>query len=50
MNRLNVFADEPWDMTAAKMRIRTRFFGMPLGAKQLGASVHEQRHADVADG
>ena len=39
--RLNVFADEPWDMTAEKMRIRTRFFGLPLGAKELGASLHE---------
>jgi uncharacterized cupin superfamily protein len=39
--RLNVFADEPWDMTAEEMRIRTRFFGMPLGAKELGASLHE---------
>jgi len=39
--RLNVFADEPWDRTAEKMRIRTRFFGMPLGAKELGASLHE---------
>jgi uncharacterized cupin superfamily protein len=41
MTRLNLFADEPWDMTAEKMRIRTRFFGMPLGAKELGASLHE---------
>lgn len=41
MTRLNVFADEPWDMTAEKMRIKTRFFGMPLGAKELGASLHE---------
>ena len=41
MSRLNVYADEPWDRTAEKMRIRTRFLGMPLGAKELGASVHE---------
>jgi uncharacterized cupin superfamily protein len=41
VSRLNVFADEPWDRTAEKMRIRTRFFGMPLGAKGLGASLHE---------
>ena len=41
MTRLNVFADEPWDRTAEQMRIRTRFFGMPLGAKELGASLHE---------
>jgi uncharacterized cupin superfamily protein len=41
MTRLNVFAEEPWDRTAEQMRIRTRFFGLPLGAKELGASVHE---------
>jgi len=41
MSRLNVYADEPWDGTAEKMRIRTRFLGIPLGAKELGASVHE---------
>jgi len=39
--RLNVLADEPWDRTAETMRIRTRFFGLPLGAKELGASLHE---------
>jgi uncharacterized cupin superfamily protein len=41
MTRLNVFAGEPWDRTVEKMRIRTRFFGLPLGAKELGASLHE---------
>jgi uncharacterized cupin superfamily protein len=41
MTRLNVYADEPWDMTAEKMRIKTRFFGLRLGAKELGASLHE---------
>jgi uncharacterized cupin superfamily protein len=41
MSRLNVFADEPWDRTAETMRIRTRLLGLPLGAKELGASVHE---------
>ena len=41
MTRLNVYADEPWDRTAEKMRIRTRFFGIPLGAQELGASLHE---------
>ncbi len=41
MTRLNIFANEPWDRTAEKMRIRTRFFGLPLGAKELGASLHE---------
>jgi mannose-6-phosphate isomerase-like protein (cupin superfamily) len=41
MSRLNVYADEPWDRTGETMRIRTRFLGQPLGAKELGASVHE---------
>lgn len=41
MSRLNVYADEPWDRTAEHMRIRSRFFGKPLGAKELGASLHE---------
>jgi uncharacterized cupin superfamily protein len=41
MSRLNVYADEPWDRTGEKMRIRTRFFGLPLGAQELGASLHE---------
>lgn len=41
MTRLNVFADEPWDRTAEQMRIRTRLLGLPLGAKALGASLHE---------
>jgi uncharacterized cupin superfamily protein len=41
MSRLNVYVDEPWDRTAEKMRIRTRFLGLPLGAQELGASLHE---------
>lgn len=41
MNRPNVYADEPWDMTGEQMRIRSRFVGKALGAKELGASVHE---------
>src|SRR5258708_38679430 len=41
MSGLNVYADEPWDRSAETMRIRTRFFGLPLGAKELGASLHE---------
>jgi uncharacterized cupin superfamily protein len=41
MSRPNVYADEPWDMTAEKMQIRSRFVGKSAGAKQLGASVHE---------
>jgi uncharacterized cupin superfamily protein len=41
MSRPNVFADEPWDMTAEKMQIRSRFVGKAAGAKELGASVHE---------
>jgi uncharacterized cupin superfamily protein len=41
MSRLNVYADEPWDMNAEKMKIRGRFLGMPSGAKDLGATVYE---------
>jgi uncharacterized cupin superfamily protein len=41
MSRPNVFADEPWDMTAEKMQIRSRFVGKAAGATELGASVHE---------
>ena len=41
MTRPNAFADEPWDMTAEKMQIRSRFVGKHAGAKELGASVHE---------
>jgi uncharacterized cupin superfamily protein len=41
MSRPNAFADEPWDMTAERMQIRSRFVGKVAGAKELGASVHE---------
>ncbi|MEN3342712.1 MAG: hypothetical protein V7644_2116 [Actinomycetota bacterium] len=41
MSRLNVYADEPWDMRAEQMRINGRFLALPLGAKELGASVYE---------
>ena len=41
MSRLSIYGDEPWDRVAEKMRIRTRFFGGALGAKELGASLHE---------
>ena len=41
MSRPNVFAPEPWDMTAEKMQIRSRFVGKAAGATELGASVHE---------
>lgn len=41
MSRPNVFADEPWDMTAETMQIRSRFVGRAAGTKELGASVHE---------
>ena len=41
MSRPNAFADEPWDMTAEKMQLRSRFVGKAAGAKELGASVHE---------
>ena len=40
MSRPNVFGGEP-DMTAEKMKIRSRFVGKAAGAKELGASVHE---------
>ena len=40
MSRPNVFDGEP-DMTAEKMKIRSRFVGRAAGAKELGASVHE---------
>jgi uncharacterized cupin superfamily protein len=41
MSRPNVYADEPWDMTAEKMQIRSRFVGKAAGTTELGASVHE---------
>ena len=41
MSRLNVYADEPWDVRAEKMRIRSRLLALPLGAEELGASLHE---------
>jgi len=41
VNRLNVFADEPWDMQAEKMQIRGRFLAKPSGAEDLGATVYE---------
>ena len=41
MSRPNVYADKPWDMTAEKMQIRSRFVGKAAGAAELGASVHE---------
>ncbi len=41
MSRPNIYADEPWDMTAEKMQIRSRFVGKAAGAAELGASVHE---------
>ena len=41
MSRPNVFADEPWDRTAEKMQLRSRFVGKAAGARELAASVHE---------
>jgi len=41
VSRLNVFADEPWDMHAEKMQIRGRFLAKPSGAEDLGATVYE---------
>ena len=41
MSRLNVFADEPWDMHAEKTQIRGHFLAKPSGAEDLGATVYE---------
>lgn len=41
MSRLNVFADEPWDSEAPKMKIKSRYLALPLGAKELGACLYE---------
>jgi uncharacterized cupin superfamily protein len=41
MSRPNAFSDGEPDMTAEKMKIRSRFVGKAAGAKELGASVHE---------
>ena len=41
MSRPNVFSGGEPDMTAEKMKIRSRFVGKAAGAKELGASVHE---------
>ena len=41
MSRLNVFADEPWDMHAEKMQIRGRYLAKPSGAEDLGATMYE---------
>jgi uncharacterized cupin superfamily protein len=41
VSRLSIYGDEPWDRVAEQMRIKTRFFGGALGAKELGASLHE---------
>jgi uncharacterized cupin superfamily protein len=41
VNRLNIYAEEPWDRVGEKMRIRTRFFGPSSGATEIGASLHE---------
>jgi uncharacterized cupin superfamily protein len=41
VSRLNVFADEPWDMHAEKMQIRGRYLAKPSGAEDLGATMYE---------
>jgi uncharacterized cupin superfamily protein len=41
VSRLNVFADEPWDMHAEKMQIRGRYLAKPSGAQDLGATMYE---------
>ena len=39
MQRLNFLEDEPWDEAHAHIGIRRRWFGHPLGADMLGASL-----------
>jgi uncharacterized cupin superfamily protein len=41
MPRLNFLKDEPWDEMHDDLQIRTRWFGHPLGADKLGASLIE---------
>ena len=41
MRRLNFLEDEPWDEVHDHERIRVRWFGHPLGADMLGASLTE---------
>ncbi len=41
MPRLNFLNGEPWDEVHDALRIRTRWFGHPLGADMLGASLRE---------
>src|SRR6266542_799572 len=41
MPRLNFLNDEPWDEVHDDLRFRARWFGHPLGADMLGASLRE---------
>src|SRR5919204_3416587 len=41
MRRLNFLAGEPWDQVDDDDRMRVRWFGHPLGADMLGASLYE---------
>ena len=41
MSRLNFLTDEPWDEMHDDLQFRTRWFGHPLGADMLGASLRE---------
>ena len=41
MRRLNFLEEEPWDEAHDLERIRVRWFGHPLGADMLGASLTE---------
>jgi uncharacterized cupin superfamily protein len=41
MRRLNFLEDDPWDEVQDDLRQRVRWFGHPLGANMLGASLTE---------
>jgi uncharacterized cupin superfamily protein len=41
MPRLNFLNDEPWDEVHDDLQLRARWFGHPLGADMLGASLRE---------
>ncbi len=41
MPRLNFLNDEPWDEIHDDLKLRARWFGHPLGADRLGASLRE---------
>ena len=41
MARLNIYADEPWDMNNEERLIKGRHLAVPLGAKELGGTLYE---------